>query len=50
MLKCIRAKGVGCYTYWTNTDDDELEVLQLNDNPYIIHPLLPGTILLPKNK
>jgi hypothetical protein len=50
MLKCIRARAVGFYADWTNTDVDESEVTWLNDNPYIINPPLPGTISLPKKK
>jgi hypothetical protein len=50
MLKCIRARAVGFYADWTNTDVDESEDTWLYDNPYIINLLLPGSISLPKKK
>jgi hypothetical protein len=50
MLKYIRARALGLYADWTNTDVDESEVIWLNDNPYIMNPPLLGTIFLLKKK
>jgi hypothetical protein len=50
LLKCIRARAVGYYADWTNTDVDESEVTSFNNNPYIINLPLPGTISLSKNR